>query len=421
MPHLFGDSTVFPYDVDYIDLARSAIDCAVQLMSAQHAISSAMDRAAALESARKDLIARVSTMTQNMKREASAVVDPDSAHLERVARRLVDCVESVASEEVTRIEQQAVEEISHTHNIVGRSTELARRAVESFLSRYDVPGTEVALTWAAAGEHDYAGQVSLQTPFGLVAGFSLGIPADHPWARPRRVQDVAPGLEIHFPQQSGWLSKRVEMAPVKLDKMFVSSVRLDAACVEFRLRKGVSSGTGYRVVVDLHGQHEVALSHLAEDGTPDGDPSLALDGEDSAEMLRLAQGIIASADGLRRLRRSMVSVELDGKPLEDIDWPRAVAERLIGCLAPVVKELARRSGAPGELVLRRDVGGGRREEVYVTQAELYEKLLVLPPERRKPFEPLGLCEPSSAPVPHRNARAGLTAQVAAAVSLGTVG
>jgi hypothetical protein len=76
--------------------------------------------------------------------------------------------------------------------------------------------------------------------------------------------------------------------------------------------------------------------------------------------------------------------------LNDSVWPAAVAERLIGQLAPVVSEIAARSGAPGELVLRRDVGGGRREEVYVTKAELCEKVMVLPPSRRAAFERLGL-------------------------------
>ena len=74
-----------------------------------------------------------------------------------------------------------------------------------------------------------------------------------------------------------------------------------------------------------------------------------------------------------------------------------MAERLIGHLAPVVMEISRRSGAPGELVLRRDVGDGRREEMYVTKAELWQKLLVLPPERRVAFGALGLSEPAAPP------------------------
>jgi hypothetical protein len=86
----------------------------------------------------------------------------------------------------------------------------------------------------------------------------------------------------------------------------------------------------------------------------------------------------------------------------------------------VITEIARRSGAPGELVLRRDVAGGRREEMYVTYAELNDKISVLPPERRIAFDVLGLREPAQSPQsgtrPTRSAPA-LVTQVAAAASV----
>ena len=66
----------------------------------------------------------------------------------------------------------------------------------------------------------------------------------------------------------------------------------------------------------------------------------------------------------------MTTATFDGKPLREIEEPAAIATKLINVLAPMVQEIARRSGAPGELVLRRDLGEGRREEIYITKAEL---------------------------------------------------
>lgn len=420
MPHLYGDSTPFPYDVDFIELSRNAVDCAVQLLSAQHAITSAQERAEALNGTLVSLVARVRSVHSSV----SGVLEPqlaaESIQLERVARRMMESMEVTVNEELARIEHQASEEIAHTHNIMARSAESAHRALETFLQRNDLPGTEMSLTWSAAGEQDYAGQIRVQTPFGAGATFSLAIPSDHLWARARRLSEIAPGLEVHFPQQSGWLSKRVELAPVKLDRLFLSGVNLDAASAEFRLRKGANTGTGYKIVVDLRGDHQVHLQALAEDGSADLDPPSALDGEDSAQMFRLASRVIESMQILSTMRRSMVSADLDSQPLSEPEWPRLVAERLIAHMAPAINEIARRSGAPGELVLRRDVGGGRREEMYVTCAELNEKLLVLPPERRVAFEVLGLRDATPSPQsglrPSRTVP-GIVAQVAAAASV----
>jgi hypothetical protein len=393
MSHVYGDSTPFPYDVDYIDLSRLAVDCAVQLMSAQHAIATSLERVEALAQERQAEIARINAMSRAVEGSLEPFVKSSGEVSGRIAQRLLECVQGTASAELSTLEHQAAEEASHIRNIVSRSGESAQRALEGFLLRHDLPGTELGLSWSSAGEQSYSATVTVKSPFGIQAVFSLAIPPDHTWSRPRRVAELSPGLEVHFPQQSGWLSKRVEMAPLKLDRLFLSFVKLDTASAEFRLRKGPSSGPGYRVLVTLHDERRVVLQPLGDEGAPDKDEPLTLDGEDSAQLLAFCARIVESTRDLPALRRSMTSAEYENEPLDDTKWPEAVAERLIKQLAPVVNEIAARSGAPGELVLRRDVGGGRREEVYVTKAELYEKVLVLPPARRASFEQLGLYDP----------------------------
>jgi hypothetical protein len=412
MTHVYGDSTPFPYDVDYIDLSRLAVDCAVQLMSAQHAIATALERGESLGEERRSVVARITAMARSVESGLEPFVNTGSlspsSGADRVAQRMLECVQSTASAELATLEHEAAEEASHIRNIVGRSGESAQRALEGFLLRHDLPGTELSLSWSAAGEQSYASTVSVKTPFGIQAVFSLAIPPDHLWSRSRRVGDLLPGLEVLFPRQSGWLSKRVEMAPLKLDRLFLSVVKLDATSAEFRLRKNPTSGPGYRVLMTTENERRVVIQPIGEEGVPDSEAPLALDGEDEQQMMTFCARVVASTCDLSTMRRSMVSADYEGVPLNDTKWPEAVAERLIQQLAPVVNEIALRSGAPGELVLRRDVGGGRREEVYVTKAELYEKVLVLPPTRRGSFEQLGLYDPLrvsapmlAAPVVHR--------------------
>jgi hypothetical protein len=402
MSHVYGDSTPFPYDVDYIDLSRLAVDCAVQLMSAQHAIATSIERAETLGRERRAEVGRINSMSRAVEASLEPFIKSGAALPDRLAQRMLECVKGTVSAELATLEHEAAEQASHIRNILSRSGESAQRALEGFLLRHDLPGSELSLSWSSAGEQSYAATVTVTTPFGIQAVFNLAIPPDHLWSRSRRVTELSPGLEVHFPQQSGWLSKRVEMAPLKLDRLFLSVVKLDATSAEFRLRKSPSSGAGYRVVMSLHDECRVVIQPLADDGVPDGAEPLTLDGADSAQMLSFCSRVLESTSDLSTMRRSMVSVEYDGEVLNPARWPEAVAERLILQLAPVVNEIALRSGAPGELVLRRDIGGGRREEVYVTKAELYEKVLVLPPARRTSFEQLGLYDPlrvSAAPVP----------------------
>ena len=62
-------------------------------------------------------------------------------------------------------------------------------------------------------------------------------------------------------------------------------------------------------------------------------------------------------------------------------------------MAPVVREIAKRSLAPTELVLKRQTGDGRREEIFVSRRDLQMKLRGLGPATRAVFAPLELGEP----------------------------
>jgi hypothetical protein len=397
MSYLYGDSTTFPYDVDYIELSRHGVECAMQLLSAQHAIVSALGREEAQSQGRNADRARLIHMAEAVESSLAPFLNSESEQVVRAAARALQAVKTALEDERAEGDRRANEGATHAQHVIQRASESAHRALESFLARHDVPETELGLTLSCAGEQGYGGEVAIRSPFGISATFALRSGSEHSWVRPRRVGDLAPGLEIHVPQNSGWISKRIELAPVKLDRLFFNSVRVAGAELELVLTKSANGGSGYRVSVDLRGGRGVLATPLNDNGLADADPPLTLDGEDAARMLELSQRVLESVQGLTALRGSMRSISLDEQPLEQVEWPETAAHRLLAELAPVVLEISRRSGAPGELVLRRDVGGGRREEIYVTKAELWERLLVLPPERRAAFAALGLTAPSLAP------------------------
>ena len=100
---------------------------------------------------------------------------------------------------------------------------------------------------------------------------------------------------------------------------------------------------------------------------------------------------------LPALREAMTAATLDGQPLREHDEPRVLCTRLIAAISREVQEISRRSGAAGELVLRKNIGQGRREEIYITKAELLERVLTLPPGLRPAFDPLHLTQGPRSP------------------------
>jgi hypothetical protein len=113
----------------------------------------------------------------------------------------------------------------------------------------------------------------------------------------------------------------------------------------------------------------------------------------------LHDALVAMATELVDHKRALLAASLDGTPLAQVDSPRSVVERVIANIAPTVQEIARRSLTPGELVIKRLVSETQREELFLSKAELAQKLEALPLALRRAFDPLALWEatPSAPP------------------------
>jgi hypothetical protein len=389
MSRVYGDSTPFPYDIDYIELLRQALDCAVQLLSAQQSINVAAERFGNIELGQRNSRSQLGNVGDAV---AVAMAHFQASGDERVAR-VATMIAERASHSVEEAQRSFDEELNslaaQTRTIVERAREAAFRGVEQLLRVHDIPGSMLSLKLTALAE-SYSGKVGVRTPFGIDSVFSLSIPAEHAWSRPRRVLELTQGAEIHVPRESGWLSRKTELTATKLDRMFITEASLGDMQSLVKLRKAPDSGSGYQLSVNLEREPRTVLQLLKEDGTLGSEPALALGNEDGAAVLGLWRRLADSMQDLFARRQAMLSAEFDERPLRDVDAPRQVAERIVQDLAPLTIEIARRSGAPGELVLRRDLGEGRREETYATKSDLREKTLVLPPDLRAVFDPLGL-------------------------------
>lgn len=390
MSRVYGDSTPFPHDLDYIDMLRAGIDCAVRLLSAHHSIRAALERVELSASSQASSLAELGELFDGVQAAAGRSITQGADLTVRTAAQIVAGARSIVAASTADLEAQVAADRAQARHIVDKARETTLHAIEQFLERQAPPGSRCDLQITAGAEHN-TGLVTVVTPYDVTASFGVALPPNHPWARPRRVGDLVPQLEILLPKESGLLSKRVERVAQRLDRFFVSELWYGESSGELSLRKAPASGPGYRLQVDAMPNGTVAaIRPLRDDGTPDDGPPLVLEGKDLSSMLGLWQSAIESSKDLLQLRRRLTAATFQEQPLSELDSPRTVAESVINDMAPIVVEISRRSGAPAELVLRRNLGEGRREETYSTHAELLDKIRVLPPDLRVAFAPLHL-------------------------------
>ena len=95
--------------------------------------------------------------------------------------------------------------------------------------------------------------------------------------------------------------------------------------------------------------------------------------------------------------RKLIDLQLAGQPLERLPEPRVVPMEVLQQLTPLSRTIRERSRVSGELVLKTDLGGGRREELFVPRAQLAARFAKLPMEYRKPFEDMGVSSEDTQP------------------------
>lgn len=389
MGRLYGDSTPFPFDTDYLEIVRGAVTCAVKLLLAQHAVEDARTAIAASDVTRLADRARLDRVGEAV-RKALILFDGLNDREGRVAQRTRDAARVAMDEEISQIEAAATGEQGRRRGDIERAREGARNALEAFLRTHTLPGDDLSVTLRAENE-SHGGEATLSTTFGVRATFRLAVPDDHEWSRSRRVMDVAAGCEIHVPHEAGWLNKRLELQKVKLDKLWIQEAMLTPHNVRITVRKGQGTGSGY--TLELVRGSNGTVRELDDNGVEkDVHP---IETEDLESVTRLTDAVSAALQSLASHRSAMINASFDGVTLAELEDPRAIATALISTLAPTVNEIERRSGGVDELILRRDVADGRREEKYVKKAELRDVIVALPLALRNAFEPLQLVPRSS--------------------------
>jgi hypothetical protein len=190
---------------------------------------------------------------------------------------------------------------------------------------------------------------------------------------------------VHAHETGGWLKKSDKLVAQKLGRYQVAGVVVGSDVTTVRLRATPEANAiGFVVTSRRNGD----LSVEPTGGGPSRE--IALDDRGRPGLRLLAERLEAAANALTENRTGLVSVELDGMPIVQHEHPRILAERLIAAIAPTVQKIARHSRSPDELVLRRLIGDNRREEIFVSTAELVKLLDGLPPHARELFAALQL-------------------------------
>lgn len=383
----YGDGTPFPLDENFIETLTSAVEaCTGAFMP----LTQLDERRENAKAGRVDADKELARLTE-LEKALSTALSPfmvaenkKGLQAQGVAQKTLTAAKTAIQQARAQVEGRV--SALEAQAAAGTASEAVLHALRPFFDQHQLPNTKWIMSWDVRGPEPQADAVA--TAGRLQASFRL---TPDPYRQPIRVDQLAEGVVVHM-MKKGLLGK-AKPAPVDLGKYVMVSFEKTAAERVITLKeKPDRASQGLRFTVGDHGATWQSLSP-AGDAESEANP---LDIEDVDGIRRLGEGANKALKDLTQ-HRTLLDVTLGSQALAQLAEPRVVPMEVLNQLSPLARTIRERSRMSGELVLKRDVGGGRREELYVPRAQLASKFAKLPLEYQKPFQDMGIAGEDTQP------------------------
>jgi hypothetical protein len=374
----YGDGSPFPLDENFIETLTAAVETCTNAfiplteLDARRTKAKDTRREGDLENA------RLTDLEKSITGVPAAYTSPDLASVTpSIAQKLATVCKQTIAEAKRQIDArvQAVEAQAAGNT----SADAVLKALRPFFGSHQLPKSQWIMSWDVRGNEPHADAVA--TAGKIQASFTL---SPEQFRGPIRVEQIAHGVIVHMMRRG--VFGKAKPAPVDLGKYVIVAFERTGADMTITLKENPHrASTGLRFAVSPQGATWVTISGA---GDAEGEPN-DLDTEDVAPIRQLADRAYAELKVLLQ-RRTLVDLSLGGRSIVDLDEPQAVPLELLAQLTPLSRSIRDKSRMSGELVLKKDIGDGRREELFVPRATLAQRFARLPYEYRRPFEDMGI-------------------------------
>lgn len=382
----YGDGTPFPLDENFIETLTSAVEACTGAFMPLTELDTRRDNAKAGRGDADRELSKLNELEKSLSAALSPYMVPDkrAAQAQGVAQKTLQTAKLAIQQARAQVEGRV--SALEAQASASTASDAVLHALRPFFDHHQLPNAKWIMSWDVRGAEPVANAVA--TSGRLMATFSLVV---DPYRQPVRVDQLAEAVIVHM-MKKGLLGK-AKPAPVELGKyVMVAFEKKHGENVITLKEKPDRSSQGLRFTV---GEKGATWQSLSPSGEPDSEFN-PLDVEDVDGIRRLGEGASKALDGLMG-HRTLTDITLGSQDLAQLPEPRIVPMEVLTQLTPLARTIRERSRMSGELVLKRDIGGGRREELFVPRAQLSAKFAKLPMEYRRPFEEMGVAGEDTQP------------------------
>lgn len=378
MRYLFGDSTKFPLQSDFLMLLNNFIETSVRTITLENTVFDLKETIMDRRRLKNSVIDEMDNFILTVENAIGGAVSK-SKEQERIikyAEKSKEFLKKFIEDGKAKFTEEIFHEIEQYEKKIIEVDEENRKTLESFFIQDPVPVKEKSYTIKAV-EKGYIASVKVENDMGISCIFNIASSESPFWKSHVKVHDFLKGVEIPARMKKPLLKKELVPDNVNIDDFLLSDLKMSENELEIIFRKRTEvNAERFRLNMDFSGEFSVDITHADESGVEksiNAVPEL----ENELNILKikeLGDKVVEHTNELYPKKLRLKNIFLKDRDVFEENLVYDLMQKVAEIFNPTLAEIKKRSPSNAELSLKSEDETGKRSEIYLKKSEVREKL-----------------------------------------------
>ncbi len=394
MRYLFGDSTDFPLQRDFLKLLDSFIDTGVRAISLDNAVFDLKQTIIDRRRLKNSVLDEMDTFQLTIENAISSAAggSKEQAVIIEYAAKSKDFLKELIEEGKNKFSDEIMREIARLEKKIEEIDEENRKVIEAFFIQDPVHIFNKRYTVKATAE-GYSAQVQVDCEGNISCIFELASSEIPFWDGHVKAFDFVRGVEIPARMKKPFLRKEEVPDIVSMDDYFLGDLVLSGKELEVVFSKRLEPGAErFRLKMDFTDEFTVEVYH-AEENEVEKDIQAVPELKSALNILRLrelGEKIMEQTNNLYAKKQRLEHIYLNSTDVIEENKVFELMQKVAEIFAPTIAEIKKHSPFEEELSLKAEDENRKRSEIYLKKSDVRDKLDAIKDKGKKLSEILGI-------------------------------
>ncbi len=397
MKYLYGDSTEFPQQRDFLALLDNFVDTSVKAITLENTVFDLKETIKDRRLLKNSVLDEMDKFLLTVENAIAGAVagSKEQETIVRYAEKSKEFLKKFIEDGKAKYSDEIFQEIAEFEKKVKEADEENRKTLESFFMQDPLPIINKRYIIKAT-EDSYASLVHVDCEGNISCIFEIASSEIPFWDGHVKAYDFLRGVEVPARMKKPFLKKELVPDIVKLDDYLLSDLVLSGKELEVVFRKRLDASTErFRLKMDFREEFSVEVYHAEENGVETNIQAVSeLKAALSIHRLHeFGDKIVEQTNMLYQKRRRLKTLHLGGRDVFEENLIFGLMQKVAEIFAAAVAEIKKRSPSEEELSLKAEDESGRRREIYLKKSQVKEKLGVIKEKGERLHDILGVVSP----------------------------